>query len=95
MNSKKKPDAYRELRDIIERRGGTMEHVKRGYRRGGAWEVSLDGKRAVIESVGAKSFRPLDVLYEPRPGCPNPTTWEDFNGPLVPDAEAKLLSLLT
>jgi hypothetical protein len=92
--NRRKPTAYRELRDIMERYGGRMEHVKKGYRSGGAWELSLGDKRAVIESTGSRSFPQLDRLYQPRPECPNPRTWHDFSGPLVPNAEAQLLALL-
>ena len=91
MNTR--PSAYRELRDIIERHGGTMLYQRAGYRHG-AWEISLGGKKAIIEATGSQYFPQLDRLYEPDPACPNPRTWKDFSGPLVPDAEAKLLSLL-
>jgi hypothetical protein len=93
MSEPAKPQAYRELRDIIERHGGTMVYQRAGYRHG-AWEISLGGKRRVIEATGAHSFPQLDHLYEPRPDRPNPKTWDDFSGPLVPDAEAQLLALL-
>lgn len=83
--------AYGKLRDIIERHGGTMIYERQGYRYG-AWEISLDGKIAIIESTGSKKFPPLDRLYVPE--VENPKTWEDYSDELVADAEHQLLALL-
>ena len=82
---------YGDLRDIIERRGGSMQYEREGYRHG-AWIISLAGKRAVIEASGNRSFPELDRLYQT--SKPNPREWDDYDGPLLPDAEEKLLSLL-
>jgi hypothetical protein len=91
MNTTTKRRAYGKLRDIIERRGGTMVYQKRGYRHG-AWEILLDGKRATFVAMGCKTFPPLDRLYIP--AVPNPKTWDDYREELVADAEYQLCSLL-
>ena len=90
--TKSKSRAYGMLRDIIERRGGMMIYQRKGYRRG-AWEISLDGKRAVIESQGRRTFPKLDRLFVP--DIPAPKTWDDYRNELVPGAEEQLLALLT
>jgi hypothetical protein len=82
--------AYGDLRNIIERRGGSMVYERAGYRHG-AWVISLQGKHATIEASGNRSFPALDRLYET--SHPNPQHWDDYDGPLVEDAEAKLLAL--
>lgn len=83
---------YGDLRDIIERRGGSMRYERAG-RRYGAWVISLDGKSAVLEASGNRSFPELDRLYQTT--HPNPRHWDDYDGPLVDEAEEKLLSLLS
>jgi hypothetical protein len=83
--------AYGDLRAIIERHGGSMVYERAGYRHG-AWIISLRGKQAKIEASGNRSFPPLDTLYQT--SHPNPEHWDDYDGPLVEDAEAKLLALL-
>ncbi|MFH1021767.1 MAG: hypothetical protein V1809_00085 [Planctomycetota bacterium] len=88
MSPKKR--AYGKLRDIIERRGGSMRFLRQGYRYG-AWEISLEGKTAIIEATGSQSFPPLDKLYVPV--VPHPSTWNDY-GELMPDAEQQLRALL-
>ncbi len=93
MGNSKQPRAYHELREIIERQGGTMCYRRPGYRHG-AWEISLDGKTTIVESTGSRSFPQLDRLYQPDPALSNPKTWDDCCGPLVDDAEEQLLSLV-
>jgi hypothetical protein len=91
MNTEIKERAYGKLRDIIERRGGTMAYRRQGYRHG-AWEISLEGKRAIIEATGSRAFPPLDKLFVPQ--IENPKTWDDYSETLVSDAEQQLLALL-
>ena len=92
MDTKKIPRrAYGKLRDIIERHGGKMVYQRQGYR-WGAWEISLDGKIANIESEGRRTFPKLDRLYLPKVSTPK--TWDDYRNELVPGAEGKLCSLL-
>src|SRR5262245_921966 len=83
--------AYGNLRDIIERRGGTMTYERQEYRHG-AWGISLDGKTAVFESTGNRRFPALDRLYVPK--VARPQTWDDYSDELVADAERQLLALL-
>jgi hypothetical protein len=83
--------AYGKLRDIIERRGGTMIYQREGYPYG-AWVISLDGKTATIEATGEKSFPQLDRLHVPK--VENPMGWEDTHDELLGDAEAQLVALL-
>lgn len=82
---------YSELRDIVERRGGSMIYERAGYR-WGAWVIRLGRKHATIPATGRRLFPKLDRLYEPT--RPQPKTWDDYDGPLVPGAEKKLLLLL-
>jgi hypothetical protein len=83
--------AYGKVRDIIERRGGRMAWQRQGSRYG-TWEISLDGKTAVIEAMGCRSFPALDRLYVP--DVATPKTWDDYRDELVSDAEDQLLALL-
>lgn len=82
---------YGELRDIIERLGGSMIWHRAGFRYG-AWIITLDGKTATIEATGERSIPELDHLYQPT--SPNPTTWDDYSSDLIDHVEEKLLSLL-
>jgi hypothetical protein len=91
MSTETEVRAYGKLRDIIERRGGSMTYRRQGYRHG-AWEISLDGKTAIIESTGSRRFPALDRLYVPN--VANPTTWDDYSDELVADAEHQLCALL-
>jgi hypothetical protein len=91
MKTTTKRRAYGRLRDIIERRGGMMAYRRQGYRFG-AWEISLDGKRASIEAEGRRTFPALDRLFVP--DVPNPKTWDDYRDELVPGAEEQLFALL-
>jgi hypothetical protein len=86
------PDrAYGKLRDIIERRGGTMTYVREGSRYG-AWVISLDGKTASILATGEHSFPQLDRLHVPK--VVNPSRWDHYHDELLDDAEEHLLALL-
>ena len=68
-----------------------MAYRRQGYRHG-AWEIFLNGKGAIIEATGRRSFPPLDSLFVP--DRPSPKTWDDYRNELAPDAEQRLLSLL-
>ncbi len=83
--------AYDEIREIVERRGGTMRYQRSGYRFG-AWVIALDGKTVVLESTGRRVLSELDSLYVPK--VPKPATWDDYQRELVEDAEERLLRLL-
>jgi hypothetical protein len=92
MKTTTKRQAYRKLQEIIERHGGVMEHKRQGYRFG-AWEISLDGKRAIFEGTGARILPALDRFYVA--DVPNPKTWDDYSrDELVDGAEQQLLALL-
>ena len=82
--------AYGKLRDIVEHRGGAMVWHRAGYRHG-AWEISLEGKRVVVEAMGVHSFPALDRFYVPRPDVPSPKTWDDYEYDLIPGAEQQFI----
>ncbi len=86
--------AYGKIRDMVERRGGTMVYRRQGYRYG-AWEITVGGKKAIVESMGVRRFPALDKFYKPLPDVPNPQTWDDYDWDLVDDAEARLDALLS
>ena len=83
--------AYGKLREIIERRGGTMIYERKAYQYG-AWVISLDGREKVIKARGDMSFPELDRLYVPK--IVEPRTWEDRHDKLLDDAEDHFLLLL-
>ena len=84
--------AYDSVRSIVERLGGSMVYERQGYRYG-AWVIKIGDKSAVIEAGGDQRFPELDRLYVPK--VADPQDWNDYRkDQLVPDAEAKLLSLL-
>jgi len=83
--------AYDSIRAIVERLGGSMLYEREGYRHG-AWVIRIDENTATIEASGDRSFPRLDGLYLPR--VPHPKRWDDYSNELVPEAEAKLLSML-
>jgi hypothetical protein len=91
MNTTKKKRAYGKLRDIVERLGGKMEFERQGHRHG-AWRILLEGKAAVIEAEGRRTFPKLDALYVP--AVADPKTWDDYRDELVPDAQKRLCDLL-
>jgi hypothetical protein len=83
--------AYGALRALVERLGGSMVYERGGYRHG-AWVIKLGEKSVIIEAGGDRSCPQLDRLYVPR--VPAPRSWDDYSDELVPDAEARLLSML-
>jgi hypothetical protein len=82
---------YGKIRDIIERRGGSMVWHRSGYRYG-AWEISLDGKRVVVEAMGVQSFPALDRFYKSSQEVAVPKTWDDYEDELVDGAEEQLIA---
>ncbi len=83
---------YDLVRSIVERLGGSMFYERQGYRYG-AWVIKIGDRSAVIVAGGDQSFPELDGLYVPK--VPDPQDWDDYlKNELVPDAEAKLLSML-
>jgi hypothetical protein len=68
-----------------------MVYERKGYRYG-AWVIRIGGRSAIIEASGNQSFPELDQLHIPR--GPNPRHWGDYLNELVPDAEARLLSMM-
>ncbi len=82
--------AYGKLREIIERRGGSMTYEGKGWH--GAWLISLDGKNKNIPATGEESFPELDRLYVPK--IVEPKTWNDRHNELLDDAEEQLLAML-
>jgi hypothetical protein len=83
--------AYGSIRSLVERLGGSMVWVKRGYRHG-AWVITIGDKRMVIAALGNQSFPELDRLLVPL--AADPKTWNDYSNELVPDAETRLLAML-
>ena len=88
--STEKTRAYGNLRDIVERRGGTMVWHRAGYRYG-AWEICLDHKRVVVEAMGVHSFPALDRFYVPSLDVTTPKTWDDYEYDLIPGAEEQFI----
>jgi hypothetical protein len=82
---------YGKLRDIIERRGGTMTYEREVYQYG-AWVISLGDKTKTIEARGEHYFPELDRLYVPK--VEEPTRWDDYRDELLDDAEERLLAWL-
>jgi len=85
--------AYKEVRELVERCGGSMEWRPMG--RGGDWELELHGKSAVV-SCRDRSVNALDNLYEPKQGVQDPKTWDDYEpeAPLKQGAFWKLIELI-
>ena len=83
--------AYDKVRTIVESLGGTMEFHQKGYLYG-AWILDLEGKRLVVENDGNHSFHLLDTLYIPK--IKDACHYYDYTDELVPDAKAKLLSIM-
>ena len=88
--AKRRP--YEEIQALVNEHGGTMRHERHGYE-GGAWIVSLGGKRRIFLSNGS-GYPDLDKLYVPKPEFPNPNHYSDYSTTLVADAWEKLLALL-
>jgi len=84
--------AYESIRSIVERLGGSMVYERKGHRYG-AWVIRIGEHSLTIEAGGNRSFPQLDRLYVPL--VPDPKHWDDYSpDELVPDAEARLLSML-
>ena len=81
---------YEELRDPIDRRGGSMIHVREGYE-WGAWIIKLNGKTRRFLSNG-RGYPELDRLYMPK--VPNPQHYRDYTNELVPGAIDTLIAML-
>jgi hypothetical protein len=86
--------AYGKIRDMVERRGGTMVYRREGYRYG-AWEIIVNDRKVVVESMGIRRFPELDRFYKLLPEIPVPKTYDDYDWDLVDDAEAQLDALLS
>ena len=82
---------YDLVRSIVERLYGSMIYECQGYRYG-AWVIRIGNKNAIVEAGGDQRFPEVDRLYVPT--RPDPQTWDDYLNELVPDAEARLLSML-
>jgi hypothetical protein len=83
--------AYDLIRTTVERLGGSMFYERQGYRYG-AWVIRIGDNSRVIVAGGDRSFPELDGLYISR--VPDPQHWDDYLNELLPDAEARLLSML-
>lgn len=83
--------AYDTIRCMVERLGGTMVYQRKGYPYG-AWIIRIEGKEAVFEATGNKSFPKLDGLHVPR--HPNPKHWDEYWKDLLPEAQERLLGML-
>lgn len=84
---------YEELRTPIERMGGSMTHLKKGYKYG-AWSIKVGKKQGIFEysDVGYQGFPDLDKLYKPK--IDNPAHWKDYSCILIPNAIELLLAKL-
>jgi hypothetical protein len=89
--AKPKRRVYEEIRTMVEKHGGTMNHYRKGYPSGGAWVIRYGGKEKVF-MPGGRKYPSLDNLLVPK--VPNPQTWDDFYNQLREDAWEKLLKLL-
>ena len=85
-----KERAYDQLRTAVEQHGGSMVFLRAGYLHG-AWEIRLDGKRAVCE-WDDYGFPELDNLYAPK--VPDPQHWWDYTKTLIPGAFERLVRML-
>lgn len=81
---------YEEVRTLVEANGGSMDFERKGYR-WGAWIIRLQDRERIFPSNGS-GFPPLDKLYGS--SKKNPCHWSDYDGDLLPDAEARLIALL-
>ena len=81
---------YEEVRALVEGQGGSMQFERKGYR-WGAWIIRLAGLEGKFPSNGA-GFPSLDQLYSS--SKKNPSHWSDYDGDIMPDAEARLMALL-
>lgn len=83
---------YDALRSIIELRGGTMSHIRRGRPQGGTWVVRLGQLTAEFDCVTG-GFPKMDNLYVPKRD--HPTDWRHYSCEPVKDVENKWISLIT
>jgi hypothetical protein len=83
--------AYYLVRSLVEYLGGSMTYERENYQHG-AWVISIGDKSKVIEATGNQSFPELDQLHVQK--VKDPRQWDDYLNKLVPDAQARLLSLL-
>ena len=74
--------AYGSIRCLVERLGGSMVWVKRGYRHG-AWVITIGDKSTAIPAPGKQSFPELDRLLVPL--AADPRTCNDSSNELVHD----------
>ena len=81
---------YEEVRALVEGQGGSMGFERKGYR-WGAWIIRMAGLEGKFPSNGA-GFPSLDQLYAS--SKKNPSHWSDYDGDILPDAEARLMRLL-
>jgi hypothetical protein len=65
--------AYGKIRDMVERRGGTMVYRREGYRYG-SWEIIVNDRKVVVESMGIRRFAELGRFYKLLPEIPVPKT---------------------
>ena len=88
---------YQEVRELVERRGGTMQYVRKRLPSGGAWVIChFHGKSDVFPRAGGLQdgkrlyFNDLDSLY-----VRGPSTFATIEKQaLVFDAEEKLVGML-
>jgi len=83
--------SYGLIRSIIERHGGSINYVRRGYRYG-AWVIEIGDTTKIIEAEGNQSFPELDRFYVPK--IQDPKHYYDYYDQLIPEAEEQLLSWL-
>lgn len=83
---------YKELRDLVEELGGSMNFLPGGGP-GGVWEIMLRGKIARIE-CRSHFVNDLDSVYVAN--TEKPGTWADFDEPyeLLDDAFWRLVDVV-
>jgi hypothetical protein len=77
---------YEEFRRLVEQEGGSVVFEKAGYPKGGAFVITLRGKRKVFRSQGPAVFPQMDYFYVPRLNKEHTRT-------LIPGALEKLLEI--
>lgn len=80
---------YDLVRTMVEEHGGSMIYEQEGHSVGGAWIISVAGKRTVF-NYDNFSFHGIDELHVPKEGV-NPKYWWDYERELLPDAWKRLL----
>lgn len=81
--------AYDLVRTMVEEHGGTMVYEQEGHSVGGAWVISVAGKRTNFP-YDNRSFPGIDELHVPKPGI-TPKYFDDYLHQLLPDAWERLL----